>query len=57
MTGIRKFLMTMTALVAFTAITILSSYQMDPVALGLGILLILSPPSAANAIEHLAKKK
>ena len=48
--AMRKFILTMLALGAFTAIMIIS--KPDPLSLGLGVGFLLSPMAAANAMEH-----
>ena len=52
----RKGLWTMTALIGFIAIMIFAP-DMDPTKVGFGLAIILSPTSAANAMEHVAKAK
>ncbi len=50
----RKTIWTITALGSFLTIMIINP-TIDPFQLGMGIGLILSPTSVANAIEHKAK--
>ena len=56
MTGKRKFVHGLVGVICFTMILILSQNSIDPLSLGVGMAMVLFPTSAANAVEHLAKR-
>jgi len=57
MIGYRKFFLTLIALIGYVFILVYSKNPMDPLALGLGLGMLLFPTSAANALEHYSKIK
>ena len=56
MTGQRKFIMTTIALTFFTLIMALGKHLVDPLALGIGMGMLMAPTAAANAVEHMSKR-
>lgn len=54
--GIRKFLITISALIVFGVIMV-SCDNINPFSLGMGIGMLITPTSIANIYEHKGKQK